>query len=297
MSITVLVTTEYFHTKEFPTDWQVVYNPYGRKLTEEEIGALIRQYRPIGIIAGIEPLTRRVMEQAEGLKAISRVGIGLDSVDLQAAGELGIRVANTPDAPTVSVAEFTLGLMLGLARQIHTMDGELRAGRWKSFGGMLLKGKTVGIVGCGRIGSAVANLVKAFGCKPVGYDPYLQRHDVIDMMTLDELLKASDIVTLHIPYTPQSRHMIGAEQFALMKSGALLINAARGGIVDEDALAEALAAGRIAGAAMDCFEQEPYSGRLAGMQNVLLTPHAGSGATEARIAMERDAIRNLIGLL
>jgi D-3-phosphoglycerate dehydrogenase / 2-oxoglutarate reductase len=294
MSVTVLVTTAAFDERNFPEDWQVIYNPYGRKLTEDEILALVVRYQPIGIVAGVEPLTRRVLAQGGTLKVISRCGIGLDSVDLDAAKSLEIQVFNTPDAPTASVAELTLGLILCLARHISRMDSDIKSGAWKDYGGLLLKGKTVGIIGCGRIGSYVAKLVKAFGCHPLGYDAFIKEHDVCKMVEMDELLRNSDIVSLHLPYTPQNRHLIGAKQFALMKPGSLFINAARGGIVDEDALYDALVSEQIAGAAMDCFQEEPYAGKLAGLRNTVLTPHVGSGATEARRAMERAAVKNLV---
>ncbi len=293
----ILITTATFDAGGIPEYINAIFNPYGRKLTEEEILALVREHKPAGILAGVEPLTRRVMQSAPGLKVISRCGIGLDSVDLEAARELGIRVLNTPDAPTDSVAELTLGLILCLTRRTPTMDSAMRRGEWRDAGGVMLKGKTVGIVGCGRIGTAVARLVNAFGCKPLGYDPVIREHAVCEMAGLDELLRASDIVTLHIPHTSQTHHLIGKRELGIMKSGAMLVNAARGGVVDEDALYESLISGRLRGTALDCFAEEPYKGRLSKLDNVVMTPHVGSAALESRVNMEREALKNLLDSL
>lgn len=293
----ILVTTATFDATGFPEGLNVVYNPVGRRLNEEEIFRLVLEYQPAGILAGVEPLTRRVMEAARGLKVVSRCGIGLDSVDLEAAKDLGIKVTNTPDAPTDSVAELTLGMILCLLRRITVMDASLKQGVWKDAGGFMLKDKTVGVVGGGRIGTAVARLLLAFGCNVIGYDPYLKSHSLMELMPLDGLVAASDVVTLHIPHTKETHHLIDGRRLGLMKPGALLINAARGGVVDEAPLYDALAGGRLGGAALDCFEEEPYSGPLTGLNNVILTPHVGSAAFESRVNMEREAMRNLLANL
>lgn len=290
----VLTTTSSFGIDSFPSLLNVIHNPYKRRLTEEEAISLIEQYQPVGIIAGVEPLTRKVLEKAKNLKIISRCGIGLDSVDLEAAREFGIKVTNTPDAPTASVAELTLGLILCLARRINNLDALIRNGGWKGPQGNLLKDKMVGIVGCGRIGTYVAKLVSAFGCRVIGYDPFINNHDICEMTTFDEVIKSADIITLHIPYSEGNRHMIGEEQLNKMKKSALLINAARGGLIDEVALYKALKAGQIAGAALDCFENEPYKGSLTELDNVVLTAHMGASAFEARTIMEQQAIDNLV---
>lgn len=290
----ILVTTSSFSAGGFPEDANVTYNPFGRKLTEDEAINLIEKYRPDGIVAGVEPLTRRVLESAKGLRVISRCGIGLDSVDLAAAKELGIAVCNTPDAPTSSVAEFALALMLCLARKVNILDAGIKAGGWKGPGGVLMKGRTVGLVGCGRIGTYVARLVSAFGCTVIGYDPFIKAHDVCKMVPLQELLQTADIISLHVPYTPENHHMLGVEQFEMMKPGAMLINVSRGGLVDEDALYDALVAKKLYGAGLDCFEQEPYNGKLIKLGNVLLAPHSGAAALEARMEMETEAVKNLL---
>jgi D-3-phosphoglycerate dehydrogenase / 2-oxoglutarate reductase len=278
-------------------DLNAIQNPYKRKLTESEADCLIQEYRPIGIIAGVEPLTRKMMERAPFLKVISRCGIGLDTVDLTAAEEMGIIVCNTPDAPTIPVAELTIGLILSLLRAIHVADNSIRSGGWERPMGSLLYGKTVGIIGCGRIGSYVGNLLSSFGCNLIGYDPYSTINEITAVSTMGKLLQDSDIVLLHLPYTEDNHHIINAERLNQMKQGAMLVNTSRGGLVDETALFEALKSGRLSGAAFDCFEQEPYAGPLAQLQNTLLTSHIGSYAREGRILMERQAAENLLNAL
>jgi D-3-phosphoglycerate dehydrogenase len=272
----------------------VTLNPHGRKLSEAEVGRLLEEHRPVGMIAGIEPLTGRVLSDAPGLKVISRCGAGMDTVDLEAARRQGITVTATPDAVTIPVAELTMGLILGLLRHIHTADASIRRGEWERPMGTLLMGKTVGIVGLGRIGTYLSRLLVPFGCSLVGYDPALKGHEVCRLTTLDDLIEASDIVTLHLPYSEEVRHLVGRERISRMKQGAVLVNAARGGLVDEEALGEALREGRLSGAALDCFEQEPYRGGLAEFPQALLTSHIGSYAAEARAMMERQAVDNLL---
>jgi len=268
-------------------------NPYSRKLTESEVSALIEQHQPVGMIAGVEPLTRKVLEKAQRLKAISRAGVGMDSIDLQAARDLGIAVTNTPDAPTIPVAELTLGMVLSLLRRIHISDASIRHGEWVRPMGNLLHGKTVGLIGCGRIGSYLARLLSSFGCKILGYDPFIDKNDKFSLVGLEKILSDSDIITLHIPYNQENHHFINAERIQNMKKGSLLINAARGGLIDEDALYNALSSGHLGGAAMDCFEEEPYAGKLKDLDSVLLTAHIGSYAQEGRVMMERQAVENL----
>ncbi|GAB6094257.1 phosphoglycerate dehydrogenase [Desulfatiferula olefinivorans] len=298
---TILVTTSSFGKEQLAPigtlesgAYRIVENPFGRKLSEDEVSGLIGQYAPVGMIAGVEPLNRRVLEKAAGLKIISRCGIGLDSVDLDAARELGIAVTNTPDAPTVPVAELTIGLMLSLLRKIHLSDRGIRNRRWERPMGGLLQGKTVGIVGCGRIGTYVGALLTGFGCRMLGSDPGLDRHDGLTLVSLDALLKESDIVSLHLPYSPSVHHIMNRERLLSMKQGALLVNASRGGLVDEEALFFCLKQEHLAGAAIDCFEHEPYQGPLADRDDVVLTGHIGSYAKEGREIMERQAVENLV---
>jgi len=274
-----------------------VLNPFGRKLTEFEVAELIKEYQPVGMIAGVEPITGNVLQKALKLKVVSRCGIGLDSVDLEAARKLGIVVTNTPDAPTIPVAELTLGLILSLLRRINVSHNSIRKGEWMRPMGSLLHGKTVGIIGCGRIGTYVAELMSVFGCSLLGYDTVRTRVVPLTMVKLDEILSRSDIVTLHLPYNEANHHFINKDRIQSMKQGAFFINAARGGLVDENALYDALVSGYLSGAAIDCFEREPYIGRLNGLENVLLTAHIGSYAKEGRVMMESQAVSNLLRVL
>jgi D-3-phosphoglycerate dehydrogenase len=268
-------------------------NPHGRKLAPDELVELCSGCA--GLVAGTEHLGRDVLERLPQLKALSRCGVGMDNVDLKAARELGIELRNTPYGPTLAVAEMTLGLVLDLLRDISRMDRELRRGVWKKRMGRQLKGKRLGIVGMGRIGMAVAECFAPLGVEIAFADPWSACSEY-DCMELDELLRWADVVSLHCSKT-EACPLIGAREMDLMREGAYLVNAARGGLVDEAALAERLADGRIAGAALDGFENEPYQGPLTELENVLLTPHIGSYAAEGRLMMEIDAVENLLGSL
>lgn len=277
----------------------ILLNPFGRKLTENEITTLIQKHEPQGILAGVEPLTRKVLSlgREKGLKAIARAGIGMNSVDIDAAKEMDISITNTPDAPTVPVAELTLGMILAALRKIHISDASIRKNGWERPMGSLLSGKTVGIVGCGRIGSKLASYLNPFGCRILGCDPAGTSHELIKLTGLDQLLAQSDIVSLHLPYSSETHHLMDKKRIQTMQKGALLINTARGELVHEESLVEALEAEHLAGAALDCFEQEPYTGKLKELNNALLTAHIGSYAKEARILMETQAAENLISQL
>jgi D-3-phosphoglycerate dehydrogenase len=274
--------------------WQIDNNPHGRRLSETEAAQLLANDYA-GVIAGVEPLTRKVLAGAHALKVISRCGIGMDSVDLEAAAEHGISVYNTPGAPVSAVAELTLALILGLLRRIGTADRNLRGGEWKQLMGNLLAFQTVGIIGFGRIGRRVAELLHAFGAKILVNDRLAMNVPAwCEMSDLDALLQRADVVSLHLPLLPDTHHMIGPTQLNRMKPGAFLVNAARGGLIDETALFEALQSGQLAGAALDTFEAEPYSGPLTTLPQVLLTAHMGSYARESRIQMEQEAAHNLL---
>jgi D-3-phosphoglycerate dehydrogenase len=279
---------------------EIVENPHGRKLNEEEVAQLVRDVD--GVIAGTEPLTAAVLEQAGRLRVISRVGVGMDNVDLVAAERLDIAVCNTPDAVTDAAAELALGGILSVLRHLHEMDAEMRAGRWTRKMGSLLRGKTVGIVGLGRIGRRIATLLSPFEGRLLAHDlvppeDWATGHGV-ELVTLGELLAESDVVTLHVSGAGESGGpLIGSGELAAMKASAVLVNAARGGLVDEEALREALTSGGIAGAHVDVYGQEPYEGPLREVPNVLLTPHAGSFAQEARALMEQEAVSNLLDCL
>lgn len=220
----------------------------------------------------------------------------MDNVDLAAAAELNIKVDNTPSGPTLAVAELTVGLILDLLRKSTRMDREMRACIWKKRMGNLLSGKKVGIIGFGRIGQKTAELLTAFGCELSYYDTaHVEgcQHLRINKLDLHELLRTSDIITIHVS-GKYEKPLLGHREFEMMKAGAWIVNVARGGAVDEEALCSALKDGRLAGAALDVFRKEPYDGSLRELENVILTPHIGSYAREARIEMEMEAAQKLV---
>ena len=279
--------------------FDVVVNPYRRRLQPQESIDLMRDVQ--GLIAGTESLSREVLKRASGLKVISRVGVGLDNIDLTAAKELGIEVVSTPAAPTEAVAELALGLMIALARHVVEADRSIRQGTWKPLMGILLAGKTLGIAGLGRIGKRLAQLAQPFGMRLLAYEPFPDSAFVsqyqIRLVSLSELFSNADIISLHVPLTPETRGLISRESLRLMKPTALLINTCRGEVVDEAALLEAVESNQLGGAALDVYTDEPYRGPLTGNNKIILTAHMGSYAKEARIQMEREAVDNLISIL
>lgn len=277
------------------SDLQVVYNDSGKRLSEDQLIAQ-RPSRCVGIIAGLEPLSRRVLEQYPDLKVIARLGTGMDTVDLSAAKERGIAVVGTPDATTNAVAELTLGLMIAALRGIAAADRGIRSGMWTQVQGGLIKGRVVGIVGFGRIGRRVAELAEAFGARVVYFDPFAVGDDSRRCRTLDGLLDASDIVTLHSPLNDDTRGLLGKAQLQRLREGGLVVNVARGGLVDESALAESVKSGRLS-AAIDCFADEPYTGPLRELDGVVLTSHIGSLTAETRQEMEASAVRSVVAEL
>ncbi len=274
--------------------FEVVMNPHGRALTEDEAITLLAGC--VGVAAGTEPLTERVMAALPELKVISRCGVGVDNVDLAAAKARNITVCNTPDGPTRAVAELALACALDLSRQVSRMDRELRSGTWKKRMGNLLQGKKVGVIGYGRIGRATAELFSLLGCDVAFSDPFVEG-GVHAKMDLDALLAWADIITLHCAKPKDGKPVLDAARLAKLHPGALVLNLARGGLVDEEALFAALESNKLAGAALDVFGKEPYTGPLAQLPQVLLTPHVGSYAKEARIGMEVDTVKNLLAAL
>ncbi len=269
----------------------VILNPYGRRLNKDEVINICRDV--VGIISGTEVLGSDIMERLTNLKVISRCGAGLDNVDLDVAKRLGIKVFNTPDAPTLAVAELTVGLILNLLRKINLMNVAIKNERWEKLMGNLLYQKRVGIIGFGRIGQKVAELLKPFACKIVYNDPYVaDRLLGLERLSLRELLQWADIVSIHISGNDK---ILREQELSQMKKGAWLVNVSRGTAVDEDGLYRAIRGGHLAGAALDVFTEEPYKGRLHELENVVLTPHIGSYAKEARVEMEMQAARNLLG--
>jgi len=270
--------------------FHVKLNPYQRRLKKGEVIELCKD--AIGIIAGTETLDADIMETLTTLKVISRCGTGTDNVALVDADRIGIKVYNTPDAPTSAVAELTVGLMINLLRNISLMEKELRMGQWKKRMGNLLCEKRIGIKGFGRIGKKVAELLRPFGCEIAYADPFVEDGLLgLQRMSLKDMLCWADLVTIHVGVNEK---LIGEEEFKCMKDGAIIINTSRGGVVDESALYENLKNGHLAGAALDVFEEEPYSGPLKELGNIILTPHIGSYARDTRVEMEGQAVENLL---
>jgi D-3-phosphoglycerate dehydrogenase / 2-oxoglutarate reductase len=279
--------------------FEVRANPHGRAMTTDE--AKLHLDGVVGVVAGTEKLTGELLRGLPLLKVISRVGVGIDNVDLGAAKELGIAVHNTPDAHVDAVAELTLAGLLALLRAVPASDASIRAGKFDKPMGRLLRGKHIGLVGFGRVARAFAALLRPFGGELVAYDVV---HDEaaaaalgVRYVGLDELLAQADVVSLHLPYAKSAHHLIGAAQLAAMKPSAMLVNTSRGGLVDEAALAAHLAQHKKAGAYLDTFEKEPYQGPLAQAGNAVLTAHIGSYAREARVRMETEAVDNLLRAL
>jgi D-3-phosphoglycerate dehydrogenase len=274
----------------------VARNPFGRRLTEAELAELIPEVDVL--VAGTEPITTGVLAAARRLQFISRVGIGLDNLDLPAARARGIPVAYTPDAPAPAVAELTIGLMLCLLRGIHHANAIAHAGGWKRILGVRLATCMIGVIGVGRTGRRVVDLAAAFGARVLAND--LIRTDLPPSVTWtdkDTIYREADVVTLHVPLTTETRHLLAERELALMKPGAFLVNTARGELVDEAALARALRSGRLAGAALDVFEVEPYRGDLATIDRCLITCHMGSMSSDCRLRMEAAAVDNVLQFL
>jgi D-3-phosphoglycerate dehydrogenase len=279
--------------------FDVTLNANKKKLNEVELIKLIDD--AVGLIAGTEQITEEVLAHAKALKVISRYGVGLDNIDLDAAKKRGIEVYNTPNAPAKAVAELTLSLILSIIRRIPESSQPMKDGIWQPQMGHSLYGKTLGIIGLGRIGKEFVKLVQSFNVDIIAYEKYpdndfITSHN-IRLESLERALSQSDVVSIHLPLMKETRDIIGVKELSLMKHNSVIINTARGGLVDEDALISALKEGTIAGAALDVFENEPYTGELLNFDNVLLTPHIGTYTEETRMIMEMETVENLIKAL
>lgn len=270
-------------------------NPLGRKLRPEEVAGVIGEADVV--IAGTEPITAEVMDQCPNLKAICRVGIGLDSVDLLAARERGILVSYTPDGPSPAVAELTIGLMIDLLREVTKADRDIRAGTWFRKAGRRLSECTVGIIGCGRIGGGVIRHLSGFpGVKILANDirdvPELD--DQVTWVDKETIYQECDVVSLHVPLTPDTLNMVTSKEIATFKPRAILLNTARGGVANEADVAGALRDGKLHGAAIDAFEEEPYEGELRDVETAVLTCHLGSMTEDCRARMEIEATEEAV---
>jgi len=273
-----------------------IINPYGKKLNEEEILNLLND--SVGIIAGTEKITEKIISYNNQLKVISRYGIGLDNVDLKSAKQKNVLVFNTPETPKIAVAELAISLILSLLKKIGNVDKNVKQNQWKPEMGNLLSSKTIGVIGLGRIGKQLVKFLEPFNLKILAFETKPDNKFVsdykIELVLLDVLLSKSDVITLHIPINDQTKHIISKKELLKMKNTAIIINTARGGLIDEEALYPVLKDKKIAGAALDVFEDEPNTGKLKKLDNIILTPHIGTYTVETRKHMEIEAAENLI---
>lgn len=279
---------------------EYLINPLNKKLTEDQLAEMVTDFDVI--IAGTEPITDKVMARAAKLKLISRVGIGLDSVDLMAAKRRGIKVSYTPDAPAPAVAELTLGIMLMLLRSVHVSNSQLHQGEWQRIFGRRLAEVTIGVIGMGRIGTRVLRRTKGFGTPQILVndimpDYELNREFKLEWVTKEQIYKEADVVSLHLPLTHLTKNMIRREHLLSMKPDAIIINTSRGGIINEKDLYDVMKAGHLSGAAIDVFEDEPYAGNLAEIERCLLTAHMGSMSVDCRTRMEIEATEETVRFL
>lgn len=269
---------------------EVIPNPFKRKLTKDELLELLSN-GVTGLIAGLEPLDCEVLNKSQ-LRIISRCGSGMSNVDIETAKKLGIKVFSTPFGPTNAVAELTMASLLSLLRELPQVDRSMHIKKWEKRIGVELRGKNVAIIGFGRIGQRVGNLLLAFGSNVLAIDPaYNDTHKEIRKMELHEALKISDVVTLH---SSDNTVLLGEKEFELMKDNVYILNAARGALIDENALIKYLDIGKVSAAWLDTFSQEPYSGALCDYPQVILTPHIGSYTRECRQVMEMESVENLL---
>ncbi len=271
-------------------------NATGKRLSKEQVMSALKDYH--GVVAGLEPYDADILKALPDLQCISRCGVGIDNVDLAVAQERGIAVLNTPEVVVTPVAEMTLALIFDCLRQITAQTVLMREGKWERLVGRQLKGKTVGVIGLGRIGKRVAFLLKSLGADVVACDmnidePWIKQHNIIEV-GIQELLRQSDIITLHLAGPKDHPFRLAKEQFATMKKGALLINTSRGQFIHEQDLYQALVNNHLGGAGLDVFEQEPYQGPLTKLPNVIVTPHCSTLTNESRLEMEIEAVNNIV---
>jgi D-3-phosphoglycerate dehydrogenase len=279
---------------------EVVYSPFERSVSSSKMIEVLAQENPDAIIAGIEIYNKEILDSCKDLKLIARVGIGVDSVDLEECQRRGIAVTNTPNAPSNAAAELTLGQMLNSLRKIQWTDRELRAGVWDRYVGRDLSQCSVGIIGYGRIGKLVSEKLEGFHPKVYLNDINLEQFSGTirgEISSLDKILRNCDIVTLHIPLNEYNRNFISQKELALMKKDAILLNLSRGGIVNEEALYNWLNQNKSASAAVDSFVEEPYKGKLTELDNCFLTPHLGSCTVKSRYDMETGATKEILNMI
>ena len=274
--------------KEFNVDIKL-------RLTPEALISVISEYDAL-VVRSETKVTAAVIEAADRLKVIGRAGVGVDNIDVEAATKKGIIVLNAPEGNTMAATEHTIAMMLALARNIPQAHASMKAGKWErsKFMGVEMRGKTLGVFGLGRIGAGVAKRALAMEMNVVAYDPYISDHQAktlgVELAEIDDILAVADFITLHLPLTAETRNLFNADRLAKLKTGVRLVNCARGGLIDEAALAEALKSGKVAGAAIDVFGKEPVEANnpLLSLDNVVLTPHLGASTAEAQVGVAVD---------
>ncbi|PKO03950.1 MAG: hypothetical protein CVU43_00270 [Chloroflexi bacterium HGW-Chloroflexi-5] len=280
---------------------EVIYNPTGKPLTSAEVAALLPGID--GYIAGLDVLDADALKTADKLKVIARYGVGFDNVDLEAAKSKKIVVTNTPGANSVSVAELALGLILALARQIPEAVDAVHQGKWPRYSGVSLEGKTIGILGLGAIGKQLARRLAGFDCKILAFDPYADKQFALDnqitLAEMDQVIAASDFVSLHLPLLPETRGIVDEAFLSKIKKGAYLVNTSRGEAINEDALLKSLKSGHLKGAALDAFIVEPPDPNhpLLALPNVIATPHLGAQTDGATSNMGWLAMKDCLAVL
>jgi len=280
---------------------KVVYNTSGKPLSSDQLVEMLIGVH--GFIAGLDDIDRTALSSADQLKVISRYGVGIDAVDLEAAKEKNIIVTNTPGANSGSVAELTIGLMLSLLRNIPSAVISTKSGEWLRMKGISIEGKVIGLVGFGAIGKQVAQRLNGFNCKVKAFDPIADEEVAaglsVDLLSLEEVIQTADILSLHCPVTEKTRKMVNSSMLGNMKLGSYLINTARGELVDEEALFVALQSGKLSGAALDVFSSQPPGAEnpLLGLPQVVATPHMGSHTDGATNAMGWRALNDCLAVL
>lgn len=268
-------------------------------ITPEELEEAIPEFDCM-VVRSRTKVRQNIIDKAENLKAIVRAGVGLDNIDVEYALSKDIEVLNTPSASTQAVAELTIGYLLALARRIPQMTASMKAGEWakKSFVGTEIAGKTLGLIGAGRIGSTVGRMAGALGMEVISSDPYIDECEGVEMTSFEDILARSDYISLHVPHNKSTHNIIDAEAIEKMKDGVYIINCGRGGTLDEDALYDAIKAGKVAGAALDVYADEPVKGhKLFTLDEVIGSPHVGAGTAEAKKRVGEVAAQKVIGAL
>lgn len=280
--------------------YEVIFSTPGKQPDEEELLRLLPGC--VGMLAGVEKISAKVLEAAKQLKVISRNGVGVDNIDLAAAERLNIKICKAIGANTRGVAELTIGLMFALTRALPYSDAQMKSGKWSRKKGIEIDGRTLGIIGCGRIGKLVAQMALALGMNVIAYDLYPDQSFTpspkFRFTTLDEILTMSDLMSLHCPPTQDGKPLIDKEAIVKMKNGVYLVNTARPGLIDEEVVLQALNSGHIAGFATDVFHQEPPEvNELFSHENVIITPHIGGFTVESVNKAARVAVQNLLNYL